>query len=259
MKVTILGAGAYGTALGGVLTDNGYDIDYYDPRVKKEKLSATTARAKAILVCVPSSTIAHVLPYLPKELPLIVATKGILSDRIFEEFRDWMVMSGPGYAEDIKARKMTHLTATDKRIIEMFGTKYLDFDETDDRGGVLMCGALKNVYAILAGMLKLQPKTREYRKFLADAAFEMKIILEFNDCELETVELNCGKGDLRITCDYPSRNYEFGRQVAEKGYFEPEKTVEGLTALKRLRRGEIAFPKGLKLMGQILRESEKWG
>ena len=258
MKVTILGAGAYGTALGGVLVDNGYDIDYYDPRVKKEKLSETVTQAKAILVSVPSSAIAYVLPHLPTELPLIVATKGILTDKIFERFDDWMVMSGPGYAEDIKARKMTHLTATDKRIIKMFGAKYLDFDETDDRRGVLMCGALKNVYAILAGMLKLQPKTRGYREFLEKAVLEMKMILGLNDCDLGTVDLNCGKGDLKITCNYPSRNYEFGWEVADRGYFKPKKTVEGLMTLRRLRRGEVSSLRDLELMGKILRESETW-
>ena len=36
MKIAILGAGAFGTALGGILADNGYDIDYYDPKIEKE-------------------------------------------------------------------------------------------------------------------------------------------------------------------------------------------------------------------------------
>lgn len=258
MKITILGAGAYGTALGGVLADNGYDIDYYDPRVEKEKLSATMVRAKAVLLCVPSSSAPHVLPYLPTELPLIVATKGILSDACFEKFNDWMVLSGPGYAKDIKARRVTHLTATDERIVEMFGTEYLDFDETKDRRGVLMCGALKNVYAILAGMLDLKPVTREHRRFLAAAAREMAEILVANGCEPETVELNCGKGDLKITCYHPSRNYEFGVKVRD-GFVQPENTVEGLSALKRIRRGEIVLPEGLELMGRILQESKTWG
>ena len=36
MKIAILGAGAFGTALGGILADKGYDIDYYDSRVETE-------------------------------------------------------------------------------------------------------------------------------------------------------------------------------------------------------------------------------
>lgn len=257
MKITILGAGAYGTALGGVLADNGYDIDYYDPRVEKEKLSDALAGAQAIVAAVPSNAVAYVLPHLPVEIPLIVATKGILSDGIFARFNDWMVLSGPGYAEDIKARKVTHLTATDKRVVEMFGTEYLDFDETEDRRGVLMCGALKNVYAILAGMLDLKPVTREHRQFLTAAAREMAEILVANGCEPETVGLNCGKGDLKITCYHPSRNYEFGVKVRD-GFVQPENTVEGLAALKRIHRGEIVIPEGLELMERILRESKTW-
>ena len=38
-KVAVIGAGAYGTALGGILAENGHDIDYYDPEKEKERLS----------------------------------------------------------------------------------------------------------------------------------------------------------------------------------------------------------------------------
>ena len=67
MKIAILGAGAFGTALGGILADKGYDIDYYDTRIEKERLSDVVADAKYIVLCVPSKAAPYVLPYVPKD------------------------------------------------------------------------------------------------------------------------------------------------------------------------------------------------
>lgn len=254
MKIAILGAGAFGTALGGVLADKGYDIDYYDSRVERERLVDVLDNAKVVVLCVPSKAAPFVLPHLPKDKPLVVATKGILSDTAFAEFKDWMVLSGPGYADDIKAAKPTHLTATDKRVVEMFDTPYLDFDKTEDRKGVLMCGALKNVYAIKAGMLGVKPDTKAHEKYLQMAAAEMKVLLAANGAEPGTVDLNCGIGDLRITCYWPSRNYEYGQALRAGLKMEPGKTVEGASALKRIRRHEIIVPEGLEIISSILAE-----
>ncbi|MBR2998668.1 glycerol-3-phosphate dehydrogenase, partial [Candidatus Saccharibacteria bacterium] len=63
MKIAILGAGAFGTALGGVLADNGYDIDYYDVYKEKERLSDAVKEAKFILLSVPSVVTPHMLPH----------------------------------------------------------------------------------------------------------------------------------------------------------------------------------------------------
>lgn len=258
MKISIIGAGAFGTALGGVLANKGFDIDFYDTRVEKERLSDVLLGARAVVLCVPSAAAPYVLPHLPKDVPLVVATKGILSDTAFSEFSDWMVLSGPGFAEDIKRAMPTHLTATDQRVVEMFGTEYLDFDLTDDRKGVLMCGALKNVYAIWAGYLDLKPVSREHRQFLHRVSLEMAEVLAFNGAQGETVQMNCGVGDLKITCGLPSRNYEHGQRLRADIHATPDKTVEGLSAIRRIKRGEIKVPSSAEYLQEILAESEKW-
>lgn len=258
MKIAILGAGAFGTALGGILADKGYDIDYYDSRLEREKLSDVLADAKYIVLCVPSKATPYLLPYLPKNKPLIVATKGILSDKAFDDFKDYMVLSGPGFADDIKAGKQTKLTATDKRIIELFGMDYLTFDSTKDKRGVLMCGALKNVYAIMAGLKGLEPGMAKHEEFLAEVAGEMQALLSANEANPETVKLVCGVGDLRLTCAYPSRNYEFGRILRENPNAQPEKTVEGVSALKRIKRGEITVPAEAIKLKELIARSDKW-
>ena len=258
MKVAILGAGAFGTALGGILADKGYDIDYYDSKVERERLSDVLEAAKYIVLAVPSQAAPYLLPYLPKERPLVVATKGFLDDHNFVDFKDYMVLSGPGFADDIKAGKETHLTATDKRVAELFGTKFLDFDFTTDTKGVLMCGALKNIYALLAGLLNLKAGTELHERFLTEVAEEMKALLLANGAEPTTVNLECGVGDLRLTCNYPSRNYEFGQILRKNPKAVPEKTVEGLTALSKVKKGEIKVPKEARHLKDLIRISDGW-
>lgn len=258
MKIAILGAGAFGTALGGILADKGYDIDYYDSKVEKENLSKVLSDSKYIVLAIPSMAAPYLLPHLPTDKPLIIATKGFLDDHNFRDFKDYMVLSGPGFAADIKDKKETHLTATDQRVVELFSTDYLTFDFTDDKNGVLMCGALKNIYAIYAGYLNLKPGSLEHEKYLTEVAEEMQALLLANNADPATVKLACGIGDLRLTCDYPSRNYEFGQILRDNPRALPEKTVEGLTALSKVKRGDIKVPDTALKLKELMLLSNDW-
>lgn len=252
MKIALMGAGAFGTALGGVLASKGYDVDYYDSKLEQERLSDVLDRAKYVVLCVPSKSVPHLLPYLPKDVPLVVATKGLLTTRYFEGFTDYMALSGPGFAEDIKSGQNTLLTATDKRIVELFETDYLKFDMTDDCLGVLMCGALKNVYAITAGVLGLEKESLDWREYVVTAANEMRALLTANGAKATTVDLACGIGDLELTCALPSRNYEFGLMLRDDPEARPAKTVEGITALGKIKRGEIVVPVTARIMHKMM-------
>ena len=252
MKVAMLGAGAFGTALGGILADNGYDVDFYDPKFERENLKDVVSGAGVVVLCAPSTAASYLLSHLPKDIPLVIATKGILTDGVFHEFKDYMVISGPGFAEDIKAAKQTKMTITDDRLKKLFGADYMDFDQTNDKKGVLMCGALKNIYAMLAGYNGLKRDSLEWKDYIKKVVREMKDILAFNGAKSETVDLACGISDLELTCDYPSRNYEYGDLLKKDSSREPEKTVEGLSALRRIRRGEIRVPDSALILKGML-------
>lgn len=133
MKIAILGAGAFGTTLGNILIQNNYDVEYYDPKIKTATITNITNNAKYIVLAIPSEVAPYVLPHLPMGKPLIIATKGILDDKQFNYFEDYMVLSGPGFAQDIKNHKKTFLTITDKRLAKLFKADYLIFDYTDDK------------------------------------------------------------------------------------------------------------------------------
>ncbi len=259
MKIAILGAGAYGTALGQVLIENGYEIEYYDPALGDGlSLDEVINGAEMILLTVPSAVLSDIIRKIPKDKALIVATKGILDESIFKEFEDVMVFSGPGFAKDIKAHKITFLTANDKRVEEIFGTDYIKFDFTNDTRGILMCGALKNVYAIMAGFLDLKPDTIKHEEFLEEVVNEMKDILEANGGQKSTVDLPCGIGDLRLTCNAPSRNYDFGRRIRQDHSYHSNETIEGKVALEKICEGAIIVPSTAIYLQDLMRRSKEW-
>ena len=115
-----------------------------------------------------------------------------------------------------------------------------------------MCGALKNVYAILAGLKGLKRETPEWRAFISDAAHEMQLVLEANGAQPDTVGLVCGVGDLKLTCGNLSRNYEYGVLLKQNPDYQPTNTVEGLTTIKRIARREIIVPKKALLLTEVL-------
>lgn len=257
-KIAVIGAGSYGTALGGILAENGYDIDYYDPQKEKERLKDVMDDAKAILVSAPSDIVMKLLSHLPRDKFMILASKGFLSCKPFEVFNDWAILSGAGFAEDIKNKKRVHLTATDRRIMDLFKTDSVIFDYTDDRLGVLLCGALKNVYAIRAGELGLRPNTKRKENYVGEVTDEMAVILAENGAKPSTLKLACGVKDLYLTCGDNSRNYQFGKIQAEHATLKPNVTVEGLTTIRRIKRGEITVPEQASILRLILEESEVW-
>ena len=252
MKIGIIGAGAYGTALGGILEEKGYETVYYDPAITDKFVHDLVWDAEMVLLVAPSSAVPELLPQLDVYTPLIIATKGILKDDIFADFHEVMALSGPSFADDMKAKKETFLTVTDDRLVKLFDTDYISFDHTKDLRGVLMCGALKNVYAIRAGYLGLRPGTAEHQQFITDVAKEMELILLANGAMRDTVYHYCGVDDLKLTCNLPSRNYEFGMKKRENPDYQPEKTVEGLATLARIVAGEIEVPLEASILKEII-------
>lgn len=120
-----------------------------------------------------------------------------------------------------------------------------------------MCGALKNVYAIMAGYLNLEKKSREWRDYIKAVKNEMYIILELNGARADTFNLACGQGDLELTCGLPSRNFEYGLKLRKNHNYQPEKTVEGLSTIKKIRHGAIKIPDEAVILKRIINISEK--
>lgn len=241
MNVTILGAGAFGQALGKILTDNRHTVSFYDPFIYPEiSLEQSLVNAAVAIICVPSSAIPQLLADYPtryKTIPTILAAKGLLGDDLFAEFTQFSVLSGPGFAQDILDGKTVTFTVSSPIAKALFENERTIVELCDDNKGILYCGALKNVYAIGAGFRCANEfETEGYIMF---AYKELGDYLANHGAKRETANYACGIGDLRLTCGgAKSRNRSCGEALRNGEQLEDIiarlHTIEGLETAKIL-------------------------
>ncbi len=192
MKVTVIGAGSWGTALSLLLGRNGHDVLLLgrDPEgvealkarrenlrylpgfllpkcVRYATLDESHESADMVVIAVPSSAVHEVLPGVRSEGPIVVASKGlnavtdgVLSDMVASAFPEATVgvLSGPNLAVELAQGIPTVAVAacTDEasaaRIRDAFMCPTYRVYISDDVKGVELAGALKNVLAIGAGI-----------------------------------------------------------------------------------------------------------
>lgn len=195
-------------------------------------------------------------PYI-KDNHIVIATKGIEQDtglfinQIVEKYLDTKnvaVISGPSFAIDLVTKMPAGLSVastndeTIKRSKAALQNRYIKLRETKDVIGVEVCGSIKNVIALSAGMLEgLGANESTKAMLIAEAMNDMEEILEAFDCDPRTVLTFAGIGDLLLTCtSTKSRNFSFGKILGQKlPREEVEKylqntTVEGFYTLESI-------------------------
>ena len=267
-KVTIIGAGSWGSALGKVLTDNGYEVLIYDlsqdivdeinnfhtNNTKLDGLLPETIKATAslieaidyssnILLAVPTKVIRIVAREINKVLKeakqFINASKGIepetfnrVSEIVYQEIdrkyiKSFVALTGPSHAEEVIKEKLTIVCAasTDqyasKKVQEMFSNdRYFRVYRLNDLIGAELGGALKNVYAIAAGICdELGFGVNAKTAFMMRSIAEMKRLAVTMGARSETISGLTGIGDLIVTCTSSlSRNYQAGARIARGEY-----------------------------------------
>ena len=258
MKIAVLGAGAFGASLGGILEEKGVEVAFYDPfKFPENELKEVLRAARAIVLATPSSVIPDLFAELPEFAflkPLIVASKGMLSLRIFNKFERVEFVSGPAFARDVREKKSIKLTTTGEIAENLLKTRSVSFDKTNDSLGVVFCGSLKNIYAVEAGFRKLEPETIEFEQFIFKALEEIEGFLEENGARRETARLACGEGDLRLTCgSEESRNYRFGAQLRARYLGRPAETTEAIATVEELEREGLIIPKRAAILKGAVR------
>ena len=275
MRIGILGAGAYGSAIAKVLRANGHKGKFYDPyRYSDVLLSDVVRYAQVLFIATPAGVVSGLLKQMPVEAhkkPLIVLTKGVMNVETWKDFDYFEIVSGPGFAEEIEWGKKVKLTVAARGAFggktlaeDLLANAQIKFDKTEDLTGVAMLAGLKNIYAIEAGRRGLAFGSEDFKVFIGNVAHECERFLLQNGGFLETVRLAAGLGDLVLTCGSEmSRNYRFGqllggrRSALERKRlvrrFARETTVEGLFAVREITKKDLKIPKENEILTSALR------
>jgi len=250
MKIGILGAGAFGSALAVAYGQKGLEVALwargkpcvrdYPACVSHTSDLAVLKKAEAILLVVPAQKTADFLAenVLPK-VPLVLCAKGIdaATGRLQSEIaaREVSILTGPGFADEIAAGLPTALTLAGGNAAQqaLLSTPKLRLYRTDDVIGAQAGGALKNVIALACGMAIGAGLGESARAALLTRGFaEMQRLGVALGGRAETFQGLSGLGDLALTCaSAQSRNFAqglaFGRGSGQVGG-----TVEGLATAR---------------------------
>ena len=209
--------------------------------------------AGIVLFAMPSQAQAdaarHYGPYLAHDAVVVTCAKGIerstgtlLTDMLERELHNHhvAVLSGPGFAADIAKGLPTAMAiaAADmdvaERLAQAISGRTFRLYASDDRTGVQLGGALKNVLAIACGIVEgcgIGDSARA--ALIARGLAEMSRLVAAKGGQADTVRGLSGLGDLVLTAtSHQSRNLRFGIALGRGDKADPShgELVEGAFA-----------------------------
>lgn len=225
-RLTIFGAGAWGTALAQAAKRAGTAPLLWG---RTDDLEHALSWGEVFLLAIPAQQVRPFLsrlPYPPAG-PLILASKGIeqqtgllMHEVVADIFpaHACVVLSGPNLADEVAKGLPTAITlasfdkADAQRVAQYLGSAVLRPYLTTDVIGAQVGGALKNVMAIACGILKGQDLGENATATLLTRGLaEMVRFGVALGAAPETFLGLSGVGDLFLTCNSPiSRNTAFG-------------------------------------------------
>ncbi len=195
------------------------------------RAALTPEPADIVVLAVPAqatrSALAALDPALLAERPVVLSAKGLEAgtlQRQSEVLIDMApkaipyVLSGPSFAADVAAGRPTAVTLagddaenTSALAAALAGPMFRPY-AADDRIGVEIAGALKNVYALASGAIEGAGLGASARSALIARAYaEMARMVQAMGGSATTLTGLAGLGDLTLTCtSVQSRNYQFG-------------------------------------------------
>ena len=254
------------------------NLEYLPDYLLDDKLWATTALEQAVagvdivLVAVPSKSFREVVRdvsgLVSTDTLLISLTKGIeangfrlMSEILQEEMPDNPrgVLSGPNLAREIAAGQVAgSVIASDRPAVNSTIHDLLHSDSfliysSHDMYGVELGGALKNVYAILAGVAAaLELGENTVGMLLTRSLAEMSRFAVHMGANPMTFLGLAGVGDLFVTCSSSlSRNYRVGVALGKGQPLDDilaamDQVAEGINTLSLLKaeadRREVHMP-----------------
>ena len=256
MKIGIIGGGVLGSAIAKLLSNNKVCIitrdtkivtsineHRFNPRLKyavfNENVSATADLNEAkdmdyLFLTLPSQKIRDVLSKVDlskNTQEIIIASKGIeiescsfLSDVVKEVSTNTNIniLSCPCFSEEVSQNLPTAVTfaSSNKKSFEninsLFHNKNFRIYYSDDLIGCQIGGALKNIYAIAAGItLGLNLGENAKSALITRSFVEISRFGESMGAKKQTIFGLSGLGELILTCSsLKSRNTKFGQLIS---------------------------------------------
>ena len=233
---------------------------YFPDKILNDSLVSTNEysdiqNADIIFLALPSSAIIENIKYFSNYITsqqfVVNLSKGILSngqtiiEYLTKELKSNNLISlkGPSFAVEIMNRAETVLTlgySKEKQkeiIFEIFSSTCIHLESTKDINGVEILGVIKNIYAILLGIVFEKFTSPNSQFMILSKVFnEIKILNNIFKGDTKTIFLACGLGDICLTSfNELSRNRTLGKQIAKGLYKSSENNmnvIEGVNSLK---------------------------
>ena len=229
--------------------------------VATESMADAVTKSSLIFVAVPSSSfrevVKQIVVFAPDEVMLISTTKGIepSSFKLMRQVLDEEspnskigVLSGPNLAKEIASKHPTgtviasNIEEIRETVKEVLRSDTFRVYTNDDMFGIELGGALKNIYAIIAGLAASIGMGHNTNSMLVTRALaEMARFGRELGADPMTFLGLAGVGDLVVTCSTPlSRNYRIGQALGEGRSIEQALTevgqvAEGVNTLKLVK------------------------
>lgn len=252
-RVAVIGGGAWGTALAQAVASAGrqamlvardeqtvHEVNTQHTnarhlpgvRLSETIVGAHAAEADVYVLAVPAQQTRAALGRHRVRGPVVLAAKGLEHDSLLRQSEILMelapeatpfVLSGPSFATDVAAGRPTAVTLagddaeeTSELAAALAGPSFRPY-AADDRVGVELAGALKNIYAIGAGAVEGALLGASARSALIARAFaEMSRLVVAMGGSASTLAGLAGLGDLALSCTSPqSRNYRYGLALGQ--------------------------------------------
>ncbi|MBS1765453.1 MAG: NAD(P)-binding domain-containing protein [Bacteroidetes bacterium] len=278
MNISVAGGGAFGTALANALkkenqitihTRNKQVISeinssrknpqYFPNKILSKAIKATDdlksiSAADFLFLCIPSNAIMDFVKQLSlnKNCIIVNGAKGFgqkgkfIPDALAEITSNRLAsIKGPSFANEFIFEIPTSFTIATKDksdfhgIKSLFRTNLAVFDYTDDIRGVELLSILKNIYAIIVGIVDAYYNSSNVRFLVFTKALnEIKKLLEIFSVQSDTIFRYAGIGDFGLTSlNDLSRNRTLGLLIG-KGFFGQNPgnpiVLEGVNAIDHI-------------------------
>jgi len=244
MNISILGKGAWGLAIGELLQDGGHAVEWLDKGGYQ-----FSDRTEMIVIALPTQVVCEVLQRVPMkapQTPVVSLSKGIdivtgqrISQIVAAQWPEapLVALSGPSLAVELRQKVPTAMVAaslSDKwssLVQGIFHGPFLRVYRSRDLVGVEWGGALKNIYALAAGLCSgLGLGENSLAGLVTRSLREMTRIAVHFGAQEQTLHGLSGMGDLVLTSySRASRNRRVGERIGAGDSLEKAlRSVEGI-------------------------------